>query len=180
MEFHFPYYALREGVPAKDRRMLRGERLRRSEILPLAQHRHTDCFTYHEAQTSFLVTGVDEFFSTSYCFVDTYFGSEKMKSTYLEALNGIGLDPASCRPLIFPYWNPREYFLAVLATRIGQATMEWRNLIRVFDRRMKYYVSVYLSTILAILTSRRKSLALITTSWTAHRICGQLWVQYMI
>jgi hypothetical protein len=164
MEFHFPYYALRKGAPIRDRRMLQGKLLRRSEILPLAQDEHTDVFTYHEAQTSFLVAGVDEFFLTSYCLVDTYSGSERMKTSYLEALDGVGLDPASCRTLKFPYWNPREYFLAVFAKRIGQGTMEWRNLIRVFDRRMKYYVCLHISTVGTVLTISRKNHALITIS----------------
>jgi hypothetical protein len=173
MEFHIPYYVLRRGMPSQDGRMLQGKRLRRSEILPLAENEHSDQHSYHEAQSSFLVTGVDDFFWTSYCFVDTYYGSERMKSTYLSALDGVGIDPASCRTLVFPYWNPREYLLAVFATRMRQATMEWRNLIRNFDRRMKYYVSCVSSLPIGLIITRKSHVS-ITRNWIVPKIFG-LW-----
>jgi hypothetical protein len=65
-----------------------------------------------------------------------------MKSTYLTALNGEGLDPASggAKTLEFPFWNPRDYWLIILAQRIDQVTMEWRDLMRRFDQRLEHYV----------------------------------------
>jgi hypothetical protein len=94
-------------------------------------------------KSSFLATGYDDFFWTSYTLVDTYHGgSEKFKSTYLTAFGGKGLDPATGggQTLEFPYWNPREYFLAAGARRLNQATKEWRDLLQAFDRRMISYV----------------------------------------
>lgn len=143
LEFHLPYYALREGVTTSDSRILHGKRLRTSTSLPLGRKKLTEALTYHKAKISCLITGVDDFLWTSYCFVDTYFGSEHMKSVYLKSLNGKGLDPATggAMNLDHPFWNPRDYWLTILSQRIDQATMEWRNLLLTFDQRLEHYVS---------------------------------------
>ncbi|KAF2428812.1 hypothetical protein EJ08DRAFT_311624 [Tothia fuscella] len=139
MEFHLPYYALRKCPQVKDKRYLHGEPLRKTARLPLAGPGYMEDYSIHQCQTSVLITGVDDFFFTSYTFVDSYHGSEQKKATYFDTLNGGGVDPASGRSLEWPFWNPREYFLVVFAVRLGQATLEWRNLICRFDRRMKCY-----------------------------------------
>lgn len=116
--------------------------LRKSRVLPLSG---TSELWYYEAKASFLIIGIDDFFWTSYCLVDAYFGAERLKSTYLKALNGLGCDPATggSRTMEFPFWNPREMFLATYASRLSGATKEFRNLIYEFDGRMKYYVSAF-------------------------------------
>jgi hypothetical protein len=145
MEFHIPYFALRDvknGRQLRDKRTLFGKPLRKSKPLPLARNGRNRGLMYHEAKMSCKVIGIDDFFWTSYYLDDCYFGSEKMKSTYLSTVDSEGLDPASggARTLKYPFWNPREYFLKVLARRMGQATREYRNLILAFDCRMRTYV----------------------------------------
>jgi hypothetical protein len=67
-----------------------------------------------------------------------------MKSTYLKALGGKGLDPASGGSMVLdnPFWNPRDYFLTVLAQRINQVRLEWRNLLQAYDQRLEHYVCI--------------------------------------
>lgn len=143
LEFHIPYYALRPEPVFKDGRMLHSERLRKSTILPLGREKDP-CLTYHEAKISFLVRGSDDSFVESQCYVDTYHGSEKWKSRYPTMNASRGLDPASsgANSLNRPIWNPRQFWLVVLARRIDQATMEWRNTMEIFDgQRMKNCVN---------------------------------------
>ena len=142
-QFHMPFFALRKRSPQQihtDKRFLQGRRLRASRKLPLARNNAQEQDYYHEAHISFLVAGVDEWFWTAYCCVDTYFGSEPENRTYLDGR--YGSDPATggSRWLKFPIWNPREYFLFVLARRITQATREWSALIDAFEERMVAHV----------------------------------------
>jgi hypothetical protein len=88
------------------------------------------------------VVGVDEFFWTEHCFVDGYFETEPMKSTYLRERDGTGYHPpyGEGRGLEHPFWNPRECVLAVYAQRLRQVTDEWRNLVRAYNKSLKAYV----------------------------------------
>ena len=132
MEFHLPYYALRRGTSIKaDARGLRRSGKIFCRILGSYEH-------LHEAQISVLVTGVDEWFWTAYCFADTYFGSEESIQYYhkneLDALSG---GEKSARS---PVWNPREYFLSILSRRLKQVTKEWSNVIESLEIRLRTYV----------------------------------------
>lgn len=94
----------------------------------------------HEAQISFLVAGIDEWYWTAYCCVDKYFGSEETIQSYLDKqldapIGGYG------RLTEFPVWNPREYFLIVLSRRIRQVTREWSSLVVTLEERLQSYVS---------------------------------------
>jgi hypothetical protein len=122
--------------------MLDGKPLRASRKLPLARNQQENLDFYHEALVSFLVAGVDEWVWTAECYVDTYFGSEPENSTYLEG--EYGSDPATggFTWLRYPVWNPREYFLIVLARRVMQVKSEWSALITEFDNRLLTYVSL--------------------------------------
>ena len=135
MEFHFPYYTLREHIiPINDPR-----KLRRCGIFirhPLAPHRTNYLY---EAQISVLITGIDEWFWTAYCCTDTYYGSQKS----IQGYHAESLDPLTGgeRPTYFPVWNPREYFLYILARRFRQATKEWSVVIRALEDRLQSHVS---------------------------------------
>ncbi|KAL9113441.1 MAG: hypothetical protein Q9227_002482 [Pyrenula ochraceoflavens] len=136
MEFHLPYFALRNGPRCSDPRRLRkaipildvdsggAATIRNSTTTGT----HSHLFLY-EAQISLLLVGVDEYFWTVYCSVDTFFGSEQDPSWYAhegqDAPSGAGL-PAS-----LPIWTPRGYFLFVLSRRVNQITNEWRNILSV-------------------------------------------------
>lgn len=80
-----------------------------------------DEFCYHDAQTSFLVAGTDEWFWTAYCCVDSFLGSESPE-VYI-SYNDDG--PSGCgKEELYPVCNPREYFLLVLARRCTQMTRD--------------------------------------------------------
>jgi len=95
---------------------------------------------YYEAQTSVLVTGLDEYFWTVYCIVETYYGSEEKEWTYLTAKDPLDPPTGGAKWLKLPHWNPREYYLRIVSQRIDQATQEWKALIEAFDERMTAYV----------------------------------------
>ncbi|EKG16111.1 hypothetical protein MPH_06677 [Macrophomina phaseolina MS6] len=140
LEFHITFFALREGSANSDPRSVRGRRLRSTRLLPLSDGRE---LYFHECQISLLVTGVDEWVWTGYCFVDSYFGKEEDYEDYFKTTpnDPYGRDPATggTRWLRYPLWNPREYFLWVLAARVTQATQEWTLLINTFEERMDNY-----------------------------------------
>ena len=147
MEFHIPYLALRDKGSAKDQRSGPAGRLRHSSDIPVRHVGEAADATYHEAQISFLLLGSDEWFWTAYCFVDTYFGSEYSCEEYLNATSGppataLSLDPPTGGEKLLddPIWNPRGYFLAVLARRMDQVSKEWSNLVATVNNRLTDYV----------------------------------------
>ena len=93
----------------------------------------------HEAQLSLLIAGIDEWFWTAYCLTDTYFGSEESIQFYhdnqLDALSG------GEKSLKYPIWNPREYFLSILARRLKQVTKEWGSIVELIESRLRVHVS---------------------------------------
>ena len=93
----------------------------------------------YEAQISVLVTGVDEWFWTTYCLVETYFGSEETIDFYHE--RNLDAPTGGLKPTHYPVWNPREYFLLVLSRRFKQITKEWSNVVSTLDGRLQYHVS---------------------------------------
>ncbi|KAI9763551.1 MAG: hypothetical protein M1839_006377 [Geoglossum umbratile] len=151
MEFHLSYFALRKGNPrACDPRGMR-RRICRSLLFAPKYPLLSDDECIHEVQTSFLVTGVDEWFWTAYCCTETYFGETKDTAQgYFTA----GLDPSSggASLLKYPVWNPREYFLGVLRRRIKQAMKEWSSVVFTVEKRLaihdEYVFGETLSSIL--------------------------------
>ncbi|MCJ1436709.1 hypothetical protein MMC27_006091 [Xylographa pallens] len=131
LEFHIPYYALRESIePSRDTRGLRNcGKLPANLSNPLRPE------YIYEAQISVMVTGIDEWFWTAYCCVDTYFGSEQGVEVYHDST----LDAATGgeRLISQPAWNPREYFLYMLSRRFRQATKEWRVIVGVVENRLQ-------------------------------------------
>ncbi|KAI9878373.1 MAG: hypothetical protein M1830_001078 [Pleopsidium flavum] len=131
--FHLPYYALRRSaLPAADPRSLR--RTGRFMNNGKAQ---ADFEWFHEAQISLLIVGVDEWYWTAYCCVDTYFGSEEPPTYYLE--EGFDAPTGAGRHMRDPVWNPREYFLLVLSRRISQVVMEWSNVTSSLEERLGFH-----------------------------------------
>lgn len=86
---------------------------------------------FYEAQISVLLVGVDEWFWTVYCCVETFFNSERDPAWYdkcdFDGPTGAG------RQASHPIWNPRGYFLLVLSRRINQVTKEWTNLVKALE-----------------------------------------------
>lgn len=97
----------------------------------------------HQAQISIMVTGIDDWFWTGYCFVDTYFKPPD-QSDSVEKYHGQTqqMDPFSCGKYDanFPLWLPRHYFLCTLAARMEQVQQEWSNSASVLFRQIDPWV----------------------------------------
>jgi len=139
-EFHIPYYTIRQGKPKVDTRKLYGKPMRESKVLPLKLHNGRQDLYYCPTQLSFLIHGIDEWRYTSYCCVDTYFGSEADHREYLNAPAPMEPATGGLKELNHPIWNPREFFLCVLSFRIEQAVTQSQALIDSFEQRMNAYV----------------------------------------
>ncbi|CAO2650561.1 Nn.00g018530.m01.CDS01 [Neocucurbitaria sp. VM-36] len=145
LEFHIPYHAIRHGPieRTQDQRTISSKRLRKSEPLPLRlDSLDREDLYYHQAQTSSLCWGTDEWFWTELFLVDTYFGSEEGHKTYFTDCNeGDGLDPplGGSGDMTEPRFDPREYFLLKVDRRIKQVATEYSALVETFDKRMEEY-----------------------------------------
>ena len=130
-----PYYALRQSIePAKDTRGLRN-----CGTLPANISDPLKPEYLYEAQISVMVTGIDEWFWTAYCCVDTYFGSEDGVEFYHDST--LDATTGGERLVSQPVWNPREYFLYILSRRFRQATKEWMVVVAAVGSRLQAYVS---------------------------------------
>lgn len=136
------FFALRIGPRTEDyRKRFGNQSLRVVRKLPLGNIKgNIEESYYYEAQTSILVTGLDEYFWTVYCAVETYYGSEENEQAYLTARDPLDPPTGGAKWLKWPHWNPREYYLRIVAQRMMQATEEWKALIEAFDERMTAYV----------------------------------------
>jgi hypothetical protein len=143
MEFHLPYLALRTGDVVTDKRKKRRSQPMLRTIEALEAGITEDDIFYYEAQTSFLITGVDEWQWTAYCCVDTFFDGEfEPESYYRNQFDGpIG----GSRQEFQPVWNPREYFLIVFSRRLSQVSKEWKNITDVLNDRLNTYVRMTMS-----------------------------------
>lgn len=135
MAFHISYVALRPGPDQSDPRKLRQSY---SLIKPIDDP--LGDLRYHDAQTSFLVTGTNERTWTACCLVDTFFGGEQSVEEYVrrgqDGPSGGASDSAE------PCWDPREYFLSVLSRRFVQISREWENFLTVLMSRLDAYASL--------------------------------------
>lgn len=132
------------------RRRADGNPLRRSEeSIPLQAVQNTDCSDrdhdhdyVYEAQISVMLTGIDDWVWTAYCFADVYFKGEEHTETVEHYSNQqIKLDPHSCgRPANPPVWNPREYYLRAFSCRVEQVKQEWSNSVSQLIQQTEPYV----------------------------------------
>ena len=138
MEFHLPYYALRDcgKSPQEDDRGIR----RRGSFVTLDKCKTLSQTEYfYETQISVMVTGFDEWYWTAYCCIDTYYDTED--TTGFHYRNGFdALVGGTKRPGYYPVWNPREYFLLILSRRFRQATKEWNVVVTALEKRLKSQV----------------------------------------
>lgn len=135
MEFHLPYLALRDRPMVSDPRGLR----RSFKMLRTRNGNEADMFFY-EAQISVLLVGVDEWFWTVYCCVETFFESERDPAWY-EAYN-FDAPTGGGRQASHPVWSPRGYFLLVLSRRMNQVTKEWTNIVKALEDCLEAQVHV--------------------------------------
>jgi hypothetical protein len=95
--------------------------IRRRETAQLFDH-------IYEAQVSVMVTGLDHWFWTAYCFADVYFkGQEHNERVQQYHINHRDPHSGGKFDLHPPIWDPREYFLRTLVSRMEQVKQEWNN-----------------------------------------------------
>lgn len=106
-----------------------------------------------EAHFTLVICGSHEGQWDAYAFDDNEFEGEDLCEK-LSACEGFHPDPiASCLPsehdtdANLPIWNPREYFLKVVANRTAAASEAWDSLIRATARSIKKHRSQHPSTL---------------------------------
>lgn len=112
-----------------------------------SQHDDTESEDYiFEAQTSVLVTGLDNWFWTAYCFSDTYHKSANYHES-VQHYSKENRDLISCGELSLdhPVWDPRDYFLRILSYRMQQVKEEWSNSVSQLLQQTGPYVRFTLS-----------------------------------
>ncbi|KAH8900825.1 hypothetical protein GQ53DRAFT_131035 [Thozetella sp. PMI_491] len=184
LEFHLPYFAWRTGPGREDpRRKANGRRLRKSWPLGFLMKDKTreaggqDCI--YEACVSCVLTGYNDYIWTGCLGVDTYFDDASQSQDHVE--NFDNNQPMRSDPLLAshgehhdankPIWDPREYFLRVLAARLRKVACEWGNVVTRLDGGMKGWirkVELGSSGSLSTFPKRSRSSATIaaTYSWT--------------
>jgi hypothetical protein len=98
----------------------------------------------YEAHISFVICGLDEGRWTAYAFDDTEFDGDALYDRIFPC-EGFHADPIASEyhddiDAELPIWNPREYFLRVVASRIARAAEEWEALVRPVERSITEYV----------------------------------------
>jgi hypothetical protein len=88
----------------------------------------------YEAQISILVTGIHNWWWTGYGFVDIYFrGDDNLETVECYGESHPAQDPLPGRENLMlrdnPVWRPREYFLCLLQSRLGQVKIEYGNVV---------------------------------------------------
>ncbi|KAF2269515.1 hypothetical protein CC78DRAFT_604237 [Lojkania enalia] len=171
IEFHIPYFVLREGdQPVPDTRRLGQDNFPANKLLPLARPDEVEA-CYYAAQSSFILTGIDERLYSAICCVDAFFESEQGQDSYSDQRNTLDALSGGSLWLQYPVWNPRQYALAVMSSRIFQATEEWTALINRFIERLNYYERNYELRDDPILS---RTTVLTETEWTIRLFRNQL------
>ena len=115
--------------------------LQLKDPMPIANNRLNN-FIY-EAQLSVMVTGIDEWVWSAYCFADVFFKEDDHSERVEYYFNpDTKLDPTSCGrfPANPPVWIPREYFLRALSCRTEQVKQEWNNSVSRLIQQIEPYV----------------------------------------
>lgn len=149
LEFHLSYFAFRlrpqleatsQGSP-NIKAPLRWIDLSFLEIqTPKANtERHHGLY---EAHISVVICGSDAECWTAYAFDDGDFDGENLYDA-IYPYKGIHADPIASDGDVDaerPIWDPREYFLTVVAARMARVAEEWEALVRLIERSIREYV----------------------------------------
>jgi hypothetical protein len=157
MEFHLPFFALRNGNKSDDLSSSGSRhRLRKWENLILLRQDQTESdsqqsYCLEESQLSCIVHGVDEWNWTCYAFEDNREGidaeDEIGQVPDRQVDNGdITFDVDDEDPILLlldsrkqPIWRPREYFLKAFEVKVRRFWTEWNALVyRLEDDRIEY------------------------------------------
>jgi len=109
------------------------------------------CYLY-QAQTSCIISGLDEGQYVGYCWAETYFDRENEMAesvqTYCRDARlpaGIRIDPFTGKDANFPTRDPRELFLTSLLYRLGMVHHEWKEVTDTLSESVKQYQEVWAS-----------------------------------
>jgi hypothetical protein len=95
-----------------------------------------------EAHFSFVICGSDEARWVGWAFDNTEFDGEDLLDR-ISPCPGFHADPIASdgeTDAELPIWNPREYFLMIIESRIAQAQEEWEGLVIPVERSIRAYV----------------------------------------
>lgn len=150
LEFHIPYFCFRTSPanPAQGGRtdLTKSPRkwtdlsfLREStKELPQGPKGIHGIF---EAHISFVIVGSDYKRWVGYAFQDTEWEDSSSDCEEIESQSDLISDAELQMNL--PVWNPKEYFLMVLQTRMAQVAEEWMRLIRKVESSVKQKVRTH-------------------------------------
>jgi hypothetical protein len=157
MEFHLPFFALRNGNKSGDLSSAGSRhRLRKWENLTLLRQDQTgsdsqQSYCLEESQLSCIVHGFDEWNWTCYAFEDNRKESDAEDEVDqvpdLQVGSGdITFDVDDEDPILLlldsrkqPIWKPRQYFLKAFEVQVRKFWTEWNALVyRLEDDRIEY------------------------------------------
>lgn len=152
ISFHLPFFALRSSrTPRMDHRSYVGS-------APLRDVKDVSFLDWHdegapalrhlyEAHVTCVIAGFHDWCWTATCFVDTYYDDyvdrECVDDYHEHAENPQGM--ASDAPTLgdleadLPIWNPREYFLLVVCSRLKRVKYEWQSTIKQVRESFRRY-----------------------------------------
>jgi hypothetical protein len=150
MEMHVPFFALRKHPTPSAANLQTAEGYRKPKrrwtdlsVLTAQISRAEDeaKFGIYESRFSFVICGSDNRRWIGYAFVDQDDDEENLgpEDCHYE---GFQEDPiaAAAADANMPEWEPRQYFLNVLESRIKLILREWENVVYTVERRIKEYV----------------------------------------
>jgi hypothetical protein len=151
---HLPYFVWRRKECQDHRRDVNGSPLRKTQNISFLNWKNPERSSFlYEAQISCVVSGRDQYRWLAYCFVDSYFDApkeeerESVLSYHEDSLGEYGtlMDPLTngSSSEDQPIERPREYFLVVLRTRLGQVEREWQQVIVQVEQSIREYEEVW-------------------------------------
>ncbi|KAH8693435.1 hypothetical protein GQ44DRAFT_733889 [Phaeosphaeriaceae sp. PMI808] len=147
MDFHLPFFALRKR---------KAEPWYPEEDVYVKPHRECEDISFlisnestkpdknilyiHKPHFAFTICGVSDCRWVAYAFVDTDFDPNKAVHNFNFDYNTINEDQIAADGGVnanHPFFNPQEYFLFIVSTRLRQAVDEWKRLIGEIERGMR-------------------------------------------
>jgi hypothetical protein len=147
LDLHLPFFLLRKSTPpeesvgkvnTKPRRRWTDLSFLKIDTSDSQDQEPKEVWGIHEAQTSCVVTGWDDWRWVGYGFIDTEIDG------FLTDLSkdDLGFDQIAAGKLEanIPIWGPRDYWLKVFEIRIEQVRKEWEYLIHKVELSVNQYV----------------------------------------
>ncbi|KAF2092666.1 hypothetical protein NA57DRAFT_62192 [Rhizodiscina lignyota] len=146
--FFFPFYTLRFQSPLEaPGRKSPPRKWRDLSFLHMRPRKSQDDGHYvlHETQFSFTICGTDNSRWIAYAFDDTKVDDTDLRHGLSLTSDGVDIpcDPTAwnefndCLESNQPIWNPREYFLTIMNSRITQVLKEWEDIMARVERSLR-------------------------------------------